>query len=260
MNNEELNNEIDDNVVITRYMSFDRFSDMCKKGLFLVNPCVFDDNYEGSPAIIAILDKIPDKNIQNNINIAKSNFFVSCWHKDKEENMAMWKIYGKKTNSLCIETNLEQLISIASDYGKCNEFHNIYLSEIQYIRFEKGEFNALKPKIFWDYWDSVGKNMKNCKLSLLLIKTLQGLTLKHKAYHYEKEIRLICDTITGNVGKTISSNSFKGIRMTLTKNFFRKITLSPNSSSNLVKKIKKVLKKYKYSVPKIETSVLNSSK
>jgi len=244
--------------VISRYMSFNRFVDMCRKGLFVPNANRFSDVWEGLLAIIALIGEIPKEELRKKAGVVKSNFFVSCWHKSEEENMAMWKLYGRERTSICVETTIKSLIDCCSDYAETYQFHNVSLAEVGYVLPHSDDLKGRKPTFIWDYWDSKKMNPTDCQSIPMSIKTLQGLTFKHKAYSYEKEIRVIYDTFMRSK-KPLGVNKAKGIRMKLSKNFFHKIILSPDASNATLARVKKVLDKYGYDKPIIKMSDLNLS-
>lgn len=69
---------------------------------------------------------------------------VSCWHANKTESMAMWKIYGGSTNSVCIITNVERL---SKSVIKKPEY-KLVLSHVHYISHDEDnfkEYHGLAP-------------------------------------------------------------------------------------------------------------------
>ncbi|MGR5250920.1 DUF2971 domain-containing protein [Vibrio astriarenae] len=69
---------------------------------------------------------------------------VSCWHANKTESMAMWKIYGGSTSSVCIITNVERL---SRSVVKKPEYE-LVLSPVHYISHGEGsfqEYHGLAP-------------------------------------------------------------------------------------------------------------------
>jgi len=85
---------------------------------------------------------------------------ANCWHANETESMAMWKIYGGTTNSVCIITNTEKLSR--SLYA---ESKKLVLSKIHYINHEEDNFqnyHGLAPFLH-----------------------------KSKFYSFEKEVRLL---------------------------------------------------------------------
>ena len=68
---------------------------------------------------------------------------VNCWHANKSESMAMWKIYGGTTNSVCIITNVNKLANSVSASDK-----KLVLSKVHYINHEEDnfqEYHSLAP-------------------------------------------------------------------------------------------------------------------
>lgn len=243
------------NTHLTRYMSFDKFVDLCANGLFVSNVSLFNDIWEGLFGVFSVFGRNQIQKQKEAVQIAKNSFFVSCWHKNSEENKEMWKQYGRKKASVCVETTISHLIDCCFDYCKIQQSHNIMLSEIQYVSPYPDDLNGKKPLILWDHWSSANINPKS-QYNFVSIKTLQGLMFKHKAYSYEEEIRLICDTFTGS-GEPFLINQTKGIRINLHKDFFQKVVLSPGTSLEMLEKIKSVLCEYGYDKTIVEMSALN---
>lgn len=86
---------------------------------------------------------------------------VCCWHKNEQESMAMWKIYGAGTNAVCIETTVQSLI----DSVRVIDGSKLYLSDVDYIDHEVDTFKCWHP--------------------------LSPYLHKSKFYAFEQEIRLI---------------------------------------------------------------------
>ena len=103
---------------------------------------------------------------------------VNCWHSNESESMAMWKIYGGSTNSLCIVTNAERLIKSVKHSAE----KKLILSEIKYIDHAKDDFKVDHP--------------------------LSPLLHKSKFYSFENEVRLIAINPNINVfDKRIESDN-----------------------------------------------------
>ncbi|MHA2770917.1 DUF2971 domain-containing protein [Vibrio harveyi] len=69
---------------------------------------------------------------------------VSCWHANKSESMAMWKIYGGSTNSVCVVTDVEHLKSAVLSPPE----YNLVLSPVHYISHDDEpfkEYHGLAP-------------------------------------------------------------------------------------------------------------------
>lgn len=108
---------------------------------------------------IKLSEEITYKNI---LNTQKKWLDVSCWHlnTDNTESIAMWKIYGGSTSSVCITTTIGQLLD--SIRNTCSKF---IVAEVEYI----------------DYIE------EHYKIDHLIAPFIH----KHKAYKFENEVRFI---------------------------------------------------------------------
>lgn len=73
------------------------------------------------------------------------NAYVSCWHKNVDENMVMWELYGRDSNSVAIQTTAGKLKTNISNIDSGGlEFH---LKNVQYSRAQdvKGKLNYSAP-------------------------------------------------------------------------------------------------------------------
>lgn len=73
------------------------------------------------------------------------NAYVSCWHKNFDENMVMWQLYGQDSNSVAIQTtvgNLKANISKKDSSGL-----GFHLKSVEYSRAEdvKGQLDYIAP-------------------------------------------------------------------------------------------------------------------
>lgn len=87
--------------------------------------------------------------------------FVSCWHMNETESMAMWDIYAGRGESVAISSTFRQLRDSLVDVNR------IYIGQVQYI----------------------DPNTEAVPESNLLYQT----THKRKAYEYERELRAVID-------------------------------------------------------------------
>lgn len=225
---------------LARYISFDRFEDVCTQGLFLANATLFDDGQEGYIAVKSMFPNIDNRSLEN-IEIMKSYFYVSSWYAGGEDSKAMWSRYGE----ICIETSWEQLKNTCRRYGENNPTHNIIIAKIQYVNPSDNRIGNRKPNWEWDYW-SEKKNNPRCGYNFCSIKTLQGLFFKYDVFSYEKEVRLICDSFTGSNRGVAFKNAKKGVRIPFNSNFFSRIVLSADKFTLMKDRVEGVLKKYGY--------------
>lgn len=135
-------------------------------------------NTNKDPQAAAILDDaFPDcqefEKISNNFRIIKSSTFANCWHSNKDENYAMWKIYANNDASVAIVTDIEMLQNaITSD------------KEISagFVKYNYGKFLSQKRI----------QGLNSFKNFNMLKKYLKKASFyKRGCFEYEKEFRLI---------------------------------------------------------------------
>lgn len=146
------------------------------------------------------------------IKAQKQWFDVSCWHSniDDTESIAMWKIYGNDTNSVCITTTIGQLLdSIEED-----ENVNLLIQKVEYIDHRADHY------------------------SLEVDSKLAPFVHKHKAYKFENEVRLIAYNHSND---PLNNRADAGSLIRLKSNdFINSVKVSPEAHEwffNLVKDI-----------------------
>jgi hypothetical protein len=113
-----------------RYMDLAKFVSMlCTKSLWLARADTFRDRWEGRfPDEMRELlerayetfdkdDESPIKNVDDFQDYVVKNTFVSCWHKNFEENFVMWELYGGNNNGVAIQTTLTRLRDSIDKYS-----------------------------------------------------------------------------------------------------------------------------------------------
>ncbi|WP_146108449.1 DUF2971 domain-containing protein [Photobacterium angustum] len=123
---------------------------------------------------------------------------VSCWHANKSESMAMWKIYGGSTNSVCVVTDvahMEKAVKSSSEY-------NLVLSRVYYISHDDEpfkEYHGLAPLMhksdFYAFENEV--RLMAYKPSAKLLSTRpeddRGTTVKINLNTLIREVRVAYD-------------------------------------------------------------------
>jgi hypothetical protein len=211
--------------ILNRYIDLPKFVDFLRTSELHLEPATnFDDHLEGtlpesirqsiceSPDIIEKLGSIPilDLELKN-----KSLTNLSCWTLGPKDNMALWKIYGGSTQSVAVSTTLERMIFSAFDWLK---FGNIIFKKVRYInhagRLPNGLY-ALDENVFG---------------------------LKHKAYFFEKEVRVVLtrpkEEIPCSIRLPVEIN-----------NFLTKITVAPEAGDWFFNLVVDLTHKYNVSIP-----------
>jgi hypothetical protein len=130
-----------------RYMDLARFVSMLdKRAIWLARADTFRDKHEGRfpDAMRAWIEKAyegfssddpsPVKDVEDFQDYLVKNTFISCWHKNHDENMVMWEIYGRDTNAVAIQTTVD-LISNSIDSSGLDG-HSLLLQPVIYERSE----------------------------------------------------------------------------------------------------------------------------
>lgn len=152
--------EIALNEVIWKYMSLAKFVDLLKtKELFFCRADLFEDKFEGASPIAdfylrqQVLEQIRTLSVGSEtlkvsdgkqwIEVGKGedlNFifeeartmhFINCWHKNKEESEAMWKLYLQGNEGVAIQSTVNDLIDSIDKTDKYVMFDNV-----EYINYE----------------------------------------------------------------------------------------------------------------------------
>ena len=211
--------------ILNRYLDLPKFVDFLRTSELHLEPATnFDDHIEGtlpesirqsiseSPDIVEKLGNIPILDLERK-NKNRTN--LSCWTLGPKDNMALWKIYGGSTQSVAVSTTVERMISSAFNWLK---FGNIKFKKVLYInhagRLPNGVY-ALDENVFG---------------------------LKHKAYFFEKEVRVVLtrpnDEIPCSIRLPVEINKF-----------LTKITVAPEAGDWFFNLVVDLTRKYNVSVP-----------
>ena len=127
---------------------------------FLYPQLLEGQNPEGASKVVA---EFADAGLRQGTfvaSLASKSCFVSCWHMNKYESAAMWKIYLKSDEGIAIRTTAKKL-------GASVEHHSdkVQITKVKYIDYQKETINA-----------SMIENM---------------VAYKRKSFSYEKEVRAV---------------------------------------------------------------------
>lgn len=118
---------------------------------------------------------------------------VSCWHANKYESMAMWKIYGENEGAVCIITDLDRMKNSITP----TENYNLIIAKIDYISHQDEPFNIqheLAPFMhkskFYDYEQEVRLIGYNLPCPFNEKRPDFGTKLEVNIHHLIKEIRV----------------------------------------------------------------------
>jgi hypothetical protein len=137
---------------IWRYMSFQKFVSLLdKKSLWLSRADTFDDRLEGrfSKGMRKLIEqayinlsmkcKLEVKTVDEFQEQFCKRTFISCWHKNFEENLVMWKLYGSVNNSVVIQGTIQGMVD-SIEYPLVTE-RILKLQSVSYL--EQNEIDAV---------------------------------------------------------------------------------------------------------------------
>jgi hypothetical protein len=128
------------NTRIWRYMDFTKFVAMLdSNSLFFSHVDNLGDPYEGSYSkantwmrkfVYASANESRSfDDVLKIIRGARADIFVSCWYMSDYESAAMWKLYAKTNEAVCIQTTYQKLREVMPDFVK--------IGTVSYVDYEK---------------------------------------------------------------------------------------------------------------------------
>ncbi len=143
----EIDDALNQSLKLWRYMDLAKLISLLEtKAIWLARADTFKDRHEGRfPDEMQALtekayesfsddDSSPVKNADDFQDYLLKNTFVSCWHKNIDENMVMWEIYGRDTNAIAIQTTVGR-INASIDLSMLNG-HSLLLKPVVYEKSE----------------------------------------------------------------------------------------------------------------------------
>jgi hypothetical protein len=170
----------DENEKVWRYMDFTKFVSLLESSsLYFAGVDEFDDPFEGSYPLqsvkarnTALEVELAEESHQAKANL--SNFFrqlprhiaINCWHLNKQESAAMWKLYVKNNEGIAIQSTYQNLRDCFKDV-----LEEIHLGPVNYIDYSlEGFFNPEHP---------------------LNESFLRPFVYKRRSFEHEREVRAL---------------------------------------------------------------------
>lgn len=122
---------------IWRYFDFTKFVSLLETGgLYFSNIDALNDPFEGSFSkvneafrpLIHKSEELTPEMISDKIRALRKQVYVNCWHMNDFESAAMWEIYSKSSESVCIQSTFESFQNELT--GKAD------VGVIQYVNYE----------------------------------------------------------------------------------------------------------------------------
>lgn len=225
------------NQTIWRYMDLSKFERLLEDNgnLYFTRSDKFEDSLEGKYSEITLkkseekYSKLHGEIFVENwkklkfsksdyINAVRRNSLVSCWHINEHENIDMWNTYAKEKEAIVIKTSINKLYESLNISKNMN--FNIDIGEVVYIDFHNTSL---------EYKNHI----------------IEPLFFKDKKYEFENELRVVVwKRPQNNILNTDLNNFYvcHGGSLNIDLNILiDEIYISPNSSDDLIEKIKKMI-------------------
>jgi len=212
------------NIQIWRYTNFEKFIDLLdNEELFFCRLDKFQDPFEG---IFRLKDYENTKVLWRDEHKIKQFYFANCWHQNKFQSDAMWKIYLDTNNGIAIKSSFDKLVKSLEETEE-----EIHISQIRYINQNTTTFNELMNENINEFGSS-----------------LNQFTYKRIAFEHEKELKLyyIDMPIPGTVANAEEREplNYRKIKVNLNE-LVQEIVISPLADKWFKDLVERLLKNYK---------------
>lgn len=213
-----------------RYMDLSKFISLLEKNaLWLARADTFRDRHEGRfpSEMRKIIERAYASFDENDGGIVKDaddfqdyltkNTFINCWHKNSEENMVMWEIYARHSNSVAIQTSA----GLISDNLTCGiQGHSLILKSVDYRPLKEISGVLRYEECFF---------------------------LKRPHFKFENEVRLCLDTYSKF--NPIKNNPYGHYIDISCNSFIEKILVHPDSQDWFIDVVSSIVNKYQIKAP-----------
>lgn len=224
----EVDKAFEDSQKLWRYMGLSKFISLLeKKALWLARADTFHDRHEGRfpkymrEAIAEVYEnlkpeeKLRVKGVDDFQDFLRKNTFISCWHKNSDENMIMWQIYGRNNDAVAVQTTVG-LMKKSLD-----------------LRSLRGNWLKL-----WGITYNQSEEISD------ILRYEDCFFIKRPHFHFEEEVRLSLDTYcTENPSKATPKGHRLRVDIEL---LIEKILIHPDSEDWFEDVIKSIVKKFEF--------------
>lgn len=212
----------DGRLILRRYLDLPKLVDLLRTGeLYLRQASRFDDLLEGTlPEQLrrGASDVIGDVSVFEQKN--RDQTYLSCWTLGTKDNMALWKLYGVSAESVAITTTVKRLTTVAPGWA---EHGSIDVRKVRYINYAG---RRLPNGVY-----GLGKDL---------------FRLKHVAYSFEKEVRVVLTRST-KMGRDTTPSAIR-VPVNLDR-FLRSIVVGPEADNWFFDLVVDVARKYNITAP-----------
>jgi hypothetical protein len=218
---------------ITRYMPFSAFVSFLNEGLFVPSAISFEDKWEGRLPLARIKSEHHEDYIRMYDQVSPWTY-ISCWHNSNHESYAMWKIYGRTTEAVSIDTSIQKLQDAYMDNYQSSL---AYLESVHYVAPDDCDQIVL-PKAVRRFSNPPSQVSGGEHFPILLF-----FLMKHIGFKFENEIRLV---ILDHMFNKLVKNNKRVIYITIgdINDFIENVKVSPGSPVWFKEAVNGLLSKY----------------
>lgn len=227
----KVNENLNDDQKLWRYMDLSKLISMFdKQAIWLARTDTVEDTHEGRfpDEMKKLLEKAYEQFSDSDKSTVRDaedfqdylckNTYISCWHKNADENMVMWKIYARDINTVAIQTtvgNIKRSVPRGQLRG-----HSLILQNIAYKQSDEIAGVLLYEQCFFR---------------------------KRPHFSFEEEVRISLDTFSKDAP---TKNTPKGQELKVNMNgLIEKILVHPDSLDWFIDVVTSIAKKYAVTAP-----------
>ena len=215
------NDRVDPKTNLRRYMDLPKFLDLLhSRELYFRRADGFSDRLEG--ALFPSLRKGMNEYFETPqyadefYKRSRMGNHVSCWTIGREDNIALWQSFGGIKTTLAVSVTLNSLLGAISKFDRCK-----FICKIKYI-----DHLRIKNFVISEHYDVI--------------------QFKHKAYRYEKELRVI---LPYQSCEWEESPDFLRVPINDVNQLIKSIIVAPAATDEYFESIKDICARYDLRVP-----------
>lgn len=136
--------------VLWRYFDLPKFVSLLdQQALYLARADTLGDIFEGAYPIANASQHNPDERQATHLlarrQRARKEQFVSCWHENKSESIAMWELYATRAAGIAIRTTYGRLYD-AIDENALTEYESLFFTRVKYLDYDRESLKSYRTQ------------------------------------------------------------------------------------------------------------------
>lgn len=232
-------------IPIWRYMDFTKFVSMLvQRGLFFSRLDKLGDPFEGSLSKLNVRDDlitVPNdlqgkpkeaenyinsfKQIRQTIKKFRTWVFASTWHMGEHESAAMWKLYARTEEAICVRSTFAKLERLLPD--------DVFVGRVIYVDYEKHVIPF--GNILWPY------------------------VHKRKSFEHEQELRALIPDFKNAFSSPPIEPTASGVwRIVDLSALIDRVYIAPTAPEWFMNTVHATIKQFGYNIPVIRSALDDS--